>query len=187
MAYKKYVKKSTQKPQLSGKMASAIEGIKTAIQTEIDGYNFYFLAAQRTKNEKGKEMFQYLAEEELRHREILEAQNKSLMEEGKWGKIPKPTKVPKSFRAKSPIFSPEFSKRGKVQNFEMSALSIGILLEQRSIEFFSSLVKETEDPQAKMIFKALAKWEGEHLRTLTHQHNLLQREYWADARFEPLY
>jgi rubrerythrin len=69
----------------------------------------------------------------------------------------------------------------------MTALSIGILLEQRAIEFFNDLAKKTKDAQAKRIFRSLAKWEGEHLKLLNHQHQLLTREYWEENRFEPIF
>ncbi len=180
-------KAAESKPKLTKSQMTALDGLKTAIQTEIDGYNFYILAAQKTKDDKGKQMFEYLAQEEAAHREILENQYKYLVEEGKWGKLPKPTKVPKQFKAKSPIFTPEFSKRTKLENFELSALSIGILLEQKSIDYYRKLSKQNRDPKAKKMFDELAKWEGEHLKLLTNQHNMLQREYWAEAGFEPLF
>ncbi|MCP4633826.1 MAG: ferritin family protein [candidate division Zixibacteria bacterium] len=191
-AAKKAVKKQNKKKVIaksgmSSNALSAIKGLMIAIQTEIDGYNFYMIAAQKTKNEKGKQMFEFLAKEEVKHRKYLENKYKVLMRGGDWGSIAKPTAVPKKYQTKSPIFTSEFDKRAKLPNFEMTALSIGILLEQKSIEFFNDMANKTKDAQAKRIFRSLARWEDEHLKLLNHQHQLLGRESWEENRFEPIF
>ncbi|MBD3169864.1 MAG: hypothetical protein GF307_10310 [candidate division Zixibacteria bacterium] len=180
-------KKTASQPKLSKSMDTALDGLKVAIQTEIDGYNFYTLAAGRTKSDKGKKMFQFLADEEVKHKKYLEAKYRDILETGKIGELPQPTKVPKTYKTKSPIFTAEFSKRAKLPAFEMTALSIGILLEERAIQFFKDQAKKIHDTKAKKVFNSLADWEGEHLELLMHHHKMLTREYWEEARFEPLY
>lgn len=184
---KSTAKKAASKPKLNKARQNALDALKIAIQTEIDGYNFYTLAAQRTRNADGKKMFEFLAGEETKHREILEQRYRNLFGGEPFGKLPKPTKVPRSYKTKSPIFSAEFSNRAKLPGFEMTALSIGILLEEKSIKFFNDLAGKTRNPETKKFFKGMADWEGEHLKLLMHQHNLLMKEYWREARFEPLF
>ncbi|MFQ6033147.1 MAG: ferritin family protein, partial [Candidatus Zixiibacteriota bacterium] len=69
--------------------------------------------------------------------------------------------------------------------FEMAALSIGILLEKNSIEFYKKSAQQSEDKDIKMLFSYLADWEGEHLRALVQQQKFLQEDYWTEARFYP--
>jgi len=85
-----------------------------------------------------------------------------------------------------PIFSETFrAKLLKEQSFEMSALSIGIMLEQNSIDFYRNSAEQIEDLDAKALFNFLAEWEGEHLKALVNQQRVLQEDFWTEARFYP--
>ena len=59
------------------------DGLMKAIRTEADGYHFYTMAAEKTQDEKGREVFQTLAQEELAHMRFLEAQYQSFSKSGK--------------------------------------------------------------------------------------------------------
>jgi rubrerythrin len=87
--------------------------------------------------------------------------------------------------SESPVFSKDFKKRIEQAQFEMTALSIGILLEKNSIEFYKKSAQESENKDIKMLFNYLAGWEGEHLRVLVQQQKFLQEDYWTEARFYP--
>ena len=67
----------------------------------------------------------------------------------------------------------------------MSALSIGIMLEQNSIDFYRNSAEQIADLDAKALFVYLAQWEGEHLKVLVNQQRVLQEEFWSEARFYP--
>jgi len=170
-------KKSSKKP------LSAVDGLAVAIQTEIEGFEFYKIAAKKSKDEGAKRMFESLAADEVRHRDMLNDQYQLIIQ----GKDFKPfRKPPKSrFKVKSPVFSKEFLESKKKKNFEMSALSIGIMLEQNAIDFYREQKEKNEDPKIKKFFADLAEWEGGHLRALIAQKRFLQRAIFDEARFEP--
>ena len=67
----------------------------------------------------------------------------------------------------------------------MSALSIGILLEQNAIDFYREQIELSGDNKVKKFFADLAEWEGNHLRALIAQKRFLQRAIFDEARFEP--
>ena len=46
-------------------------GIKEAIRLEINGRKFFLHAADITEHEKGKKMFRFLADEEVKHLEVF--------------------------------------------------------------------------------------------------------------------
>ena len=48
------------------------DAIKTAIQMEKDGYNFYKKAAGQTTSEMGRSVFESLAEDELVHLDVFQ-------------------------------------------------------------------------------------------------------------------
>ena len=160
--------------------------VQNAIRVENDGYQFYRLAEEKTKDAKGKEVFASLAKDETNHMQILKSLYQSIKEKGEFhfDEI-KDMKHILAATSESPIFSPEFKQRLDQAHFEMTALSIGILLEKNSIEFYKKAAQESKDKDVKMLFSYLAEWEGEHLRALVSQQKLLQQDYWTEARFYP--
>ena len=57
---------------------SAEEDIKLAMQAEEKAYEFYRQAALKARNQKAKEMFEYLAGEEIEHKRLLSVDMSSL-------------------------------------------------------------------------------------------------------------
>jgi len=165
------------------KSLSAAEGLAVAIQTELEGFEFYKIAAQKSKDDGAKKMFESLASDEVKHSNMLNDQYQLIIQ----GKDFKPfRKPPKSrLKVKSPVFSKEFLESKKQKNFEMSALSIGIMLEQNAIDFYREQKESSSDAKTKKFFHDLAVWEGDHLRALIAQKRFLQRAIFDEARFEP--
>lgn len=167
------------------KPSSALEGLKTALQTELNGVEFYRIAAQKTDDVKGRRTFQMLADDELKHFEALQQEYISLVKNSGWKKI-ELGDLP-DFDHESPIFSPELKARIKDRHFEMTALSIGALLESNSIDFYRRMKDESSDPAARELYGHLQRWEESHLEAITRQLDLLKEEYWAEQRFSPLF
>ncbi|MGD9380642.1 MAG: ferritin family protein [candidate division WOR-3 bacterium] len=165
--------------------SKAIEGLKTALQTELNGIEFYRMAAQNTDDTKGKQTFQMLADDELKHFNELQRQYAAFSDKQTWHKadLSKITEFP----GENPIFSSELKDRIRGKHFEMTALSIGALLETNSIEFYRQMKEESEDPLAKELYEQLQKWEERHLEAITQQLNIIKEDYWAEQRFTPLY
>lgn len=167
------------------KPSSALEGLKTALQTELNGIEFYRLAARNTDDVKGRKVFQVLADDEVKHFKALQQEYISLAKNSGWKKI-ELGDLP-DFDHESPIFSPELKSRIKGKHFEMTALSIGALLESNSIDFYRAMKEQSEDPVAREMYAHLQRWEESHLEAITKQLDLLKEEYWAEQRFSPLF
>ncbi len=163
-----------------------VQGLKVALQTELNGIEFYKMAADKTEDAKGKESFKMLAEDEIKHFNELLRHYQHLLKNDKWLSNIK-LGVPPKFAGESPIFTEEIKKRIKDRHFEMSALSIGALLETNSIDFYRKMKEEADDPIARGLFEKLQKWEEGHLEAITKQLDLLKEEIWSEARFAPLY
>jgi rubrerythrin len=163
-----------------------LEVVKNAIRVENDGYQLYRVAEEKTEDPKGKDFFASLAKDETNHMQILKSLYQSIKEKGeyKFDEIKDMEHILKT-GSESPIFSKEFKQRVEQAQFEMAALSVGILLEKNSIEFYKKSAQESKDEDVKMLFNYLADWEGEHLRALVQQQKFLQQDYWTDARFYP--
>jgi rubrerythrin len=68
----------------------------------------------------------------------------------------------------------------------MAALSIGILLEKQSFEFYSKQSAASDDASVREFFAKLAAWENGHYQMLLREDEALKEEYWSENRFEPL-
>ena len=85
----------------------------------------------------------------------------------------------------SPIFSEEFKTRIREKHFEMSALSIGMTLEQNGINYYSEMEKKADIPELKKLLHFLVQWEESHLEALSAQAKFFQESYWQGAHFSP--
>jgi rubrerythrin len=161
-----------------------LEGLKKAIQTEVDGYYFYQMAADTMSDSKGRELFRKLAEEELAHKQFLERQYKSIKETGKADKsVSLGDKTDLS--GDNPIFSEDLKKRIGDAHYEMTALSIAIRLELNSIQHYKAEAEAAEDEDVKDFFMELVDWETGHYDALVRQDEALKEDYWNAAGFAP--
>lgn len=165
--------------------SKAIDGLKIALQAELNGIEFYRMAAEKTDDAKGKRVFDMLATDEYKHFEVLQKQLASLVKNKEWQTID--IGEASVFEGESPIFSAELKERIKGKHFEMTALSIGAMLESNSIDFYRKMKEESDDPAAVKLYSQLQKWEQGHLEAITKQLDLIKEEYWTEQRFSPLF
>ncbi len=161
-----------------------LEALRRAIAAEHEGYGFYLMAARSTQDEQGRTVFQALAEEELQHAAYLKAQYRSLAETGR---VDAQVRLgrPHAVAADSPIFSPALRARIGDAHFEMSALGVGVHLEQSAIEFYRAQAQQAADPAVRGFFEELAEWERGHHEALLAQQRALQDDYWSHNGFAP--
>jgi len=160
------------------------QGLKQAMQAEVEGQHFYEMAAQTTKDAQGREVFEALAREELDHFEFLKAQYHSLV---KTGRVDATAKLGEQRRLEGPhpIFSPDIRKRIGGAHYEMTALSIGVQLELSAVNFYRAEAEAAQDPEVKAFHQRLAAWEKGHLSALQAQVDALKEDYWHEAGFAP--
>lgn len=141
-----------------------IKALKVAINAEREAYQTYAKAAKRTRNPKGKDMFQQLSEFEMNHYQKLKALLKSLEEHGEWilyeGTNLKEKKIPLRMERLS----------GHERLSEMDALKIAIREEKKAKAYYQSLSELTKDPRAKDMYKRLASEEELHEKILNDQY-----------------
>ncbi len=158
--------------------------IKTAMRSELEGRELYKSIAEKTDDEKAKNVFLAMSEEENMHFETLQQILKHIVkkEEFKIGEIEKKFNFDNTV---SPIFSEEFKNRIKEKHYEMSALSIAIKLEYDSFIFYSNAEKEVEDKGLKQFFYYLSEWEKTHYDNLNKQMKFLEDDYFMANQFSP--
>jgi rubrerythrin len=155
--------------------------LKDAMEIELNGIELYKTAAEKTEDEQAKEMFHFLADEEVKHFNAL----KQMYEETNNGKkviINLPTEGKPKF---GEIFSKKFKENLKGKNYEYSVLKTGLLLEQNSQEFYRKQKESAETPEEKELFKKLESWEGTHYKMLLKEYNDMKISFWESNNFQP--
>jgi rubrerythrin len=163
-----------------------MKGLRAALRNEVDGAEFYRMAAESTRSDSVRQMFGFLQGEEERHRESILLQ----MERTSAGAPFRMVRGTESRRGiakfRSPLFTEDLVKVGRQAEGEVAALSIGMTLEKRSIAQFIALRKKAAgDPKAEKAFSDLIAWEQDHLDLLTRQYDQLRELFWGEARFWP--
>ena len=169
--------------RLSGAIA---KGLQAALLNEVDGREFYRMAAKNARLDGTRQMFTFLMEEEEKHYAAILAQIARMTEGKPPVSLRRPAVRKEAEKFLSPLFTEDFVAKGKNVEGEMAALSIGMTLEKRAIEQFTSLKRKVGgDPPAERLFDDLIAWEREHLEILSRQHDQLREMYWEEARFWP--
>lgn len=160
-----------------------LAGLREAILTEETGIQFYAAAAARTTDTRGREVFEQLARDETEHQQWLRRQYGHVVEGTPWEEI-RPV-FHADLSGPSPIFSDQLRARIGEAHWEMTALSVGLTLEETTITRYRNLAKAAEQPDVRRFFEELAKWEESHAQALSRQFGLLKESYWHEARFAP--
>jgi rubrerythrin len=150
-----------------GSGMSALEALSVAIYNEQSAFDFYTSLSETIKNESGKQKFKFLADDERRHRGLLEDHYK------------------KTTGGKEFPFDPGKVKTIKVDvrdnTTAAEALDIGIKAEKEAYEFYTRSAEETADPDAKKMFLLLAEQEDRHYNLLTAEKQAVVGQfYWFD-------
>ncbi len=160
----------------------AAEALKESMAIELQGREFYLVAAEKTEDERGKEIFSFLSREEQRHFQYIRNAYDNIME-GKAFLLEIPER-PESYM-EAEIFSPEFKKRIGGKNFAASALGIGILLEKNSFELYSNLARMSSSDDLRNLYFHLSRWEKTHYEMLNREWESIKEDFWAQNRFAP--
>lgn len=157
-----------------------LEIISQAILNEVEGFEFYRMAANQAGTGESKEAFLELANEELKHVEYLKALFNKIKDN-------KEDDIKLALEASPP--SPNIYNWEKVDkeytSVAMSVFGIGIQMEKASIEFYENAKAKTKFEEAKKLFDILIKWEKVHLDQFSEQYNKYKMDWWANQSFAP--
>jgi rubrerythrin len=164
-------------------LTSAIDAVKTAILTEMQGYELYKGAAERTADPEARRMFHLLAKEEEQHHKMLHEQFRSLMQDKKW--VPPPT-LAHGEGFENLVADEQWRKSLHFGSMELSVVSIGANLESRAIGFYKQAMESTQDPEGREVFRWLVGWEEGHLKWMEWLEEDLKQRFWAEQNFAPM-
>lgn len=158
-----------------------IQLIKQAIINEIEGAEFYKLAAEKEGvPEEVKNEFLHLSEEELKHIEWLKAL---------FDKIKNDKEDEFNLAMIDPLPSPKIFTWDKLDrksaNIAVAVLGIALQSEKTAVEFYEDAAKNTELKKAKELYSILANWERNHVEKFSKEYENLLEEWWSEQKFSP--
>jgi rubrerythrin len=164
-------------------MDAVLTALQMAIQTEIDGVNFYQKFAAQTQDSGARAMFERLAQDEAIHLELLQNTRAMLEESGEWAEYK--GVMLDEFEA-APIFSRERVEQNVVEyTSDLSALRVGYLIEKDAMDFYAHAAEQIGDPNGRRMFADLAKMERGHLNLLEGEYNFLRGQFQTAMGFAP--
>ena len=172
----------TNQPQPE-KLVTAEDALKQAILLEMNGHEYFIMAANSARSKPARELFEFMAAEENHHLKVLKITFNNLLKNGKWEL---PTKEELNFAFDNPILNHEFMDRLKESYFDSSAISIALTLEEKAFKFYQEAERQTDDPEGKKLFRWLTEWEMEHHERLRGLDEEMREEFWSNSNFWPM-
>jgi rubrerythrin len=141
--------------------SQTMEALKTAIQMEIDGKQFYLKAGESSNNELGAKLFKTLAKEEDNHRKKFEEIFKSIQAKKDWPKV----ELVHSGDDLNTLFA-SASKKVKTTTSEIEAVQKAMAMESKTRDFYQARATQAAFDAEKEYFVSLAAVEAGHHRVL---------------------
>jgi rubrerythrin len=149
-----------------------LQALKEAVQMEVEGRQFYLEAAKNVKSPGVREIMEYLAESEKYHIEKFNEIYRSLEKEPGWTETLAAFNPPQH-EPYVCVMAMTKDKQGAGGQDDLQALKTGIKMEECSIDYYTKLARETNNPLARRFFMSVAHEERGHYLTLMDMHNFL--------------
>lgn len=164
-------------------MDAALAALQMAIQTEIDGYNFYHRFSEQTGDPNARAMFERLAGDEVMHLELLRNTKAGLEQSGEWSEY---RGLPFDDSVGAPIFSRERVEQNLMAySSDLSALRVAFLIEKDAVDFYTRAARGTDEANGRRMFEDLARMETAHLRLLEGEYSFLRGQFQQAMGFAP--
>jgi len=169
---KKQEKASNMSERMRLEKTAVRDALELTLVIERLGLTFYTNASKKTKNDRGRMMFQRLAAEESDHLRRLQAEHRTLLEENQWLRR-EPARLPVSRKIAQELFPQKELLRLQVTDemTELQALDLAMDLERRSHEVFEAFAMQLADPNGRKAFLDFAKAEEAHLEELQAEYD----------------
>jgi rubrerythrin len=157
---------STRRPFMAKEPDVTLAGLKTAIQMEIDGKEFYIKSSQTSTNEMGKKLLRQLAKEEDIHRKDFEAIFKNISSHKGWPDI----KISRDrIQGLKTLFTEAIKSMDKdtqTVSTELDAVQKAMDMENKTFDFYKKRSGLATYSGEKELYEEIASQEKEHHRTL---------------------
>jgi rubrerythrin len=160
-----------------------LDVIKTAILLEHKGKALYESVRDTSKIDAVKELFSILADEEVKHINILTKQFRRLaqgLDLGTEGLEADHSRVTDE------VISEDIVKKVSSAGYEAAVISAALEFEKNAVKYYCENAEMAQSPGEKEIFSWLTEWEKSHLLMLAKLDDELKEKIWYDNQFWPL-
>jgi len=142
-----------------------VEALQVALDTEKKGYMFYKIAAKSSKDPKGQEVFEHLANDEIEHMGVIATIFESLTNNEPWMTYEEAvTKYGETPREK--IIFPEVPEEAQADFDDLKALEEALEFEKIAVQFYTKQAQEAEGEKAKSFYQSLIEIEESHVQII---------------------
>ena len=164
---------------MEGEHGKTLEAIQFAIQMEIDGKAYYQKASRETGNKVGRELFDWLAGEEDKHRQRFEDIYNTIKKQKAW---PEVNIQPHRGDILKTLFSEAMRSVGsdvRAANAELDTIDKAMDMEKETEKFYSSRGEEAVYDAEKKLYASLAAEErGHYLALVDYREYLIDPAGW---------
>ena len=161
-----------------------IEIAREAIRLEIKGRNFFRYAADVTRSDLGKKMFEKLANDEIEHLKVFGEMFTEATGGVEWKQFVRAEEREISSVIEKLRKRLEGAKKEKGSG-DLEALRIGMELERSAIDLFTKMASESSSPTARELAGEICEQERTHYDLLQAQYDSVHNSgfYFNDAEF----
>jgi len=152
--------------------------LSLAHNTELKGYYFYKAAAEMMSEEKGKDVFNHLATDEIEHIRAIKALAKSLKDGlGPMSYAEAVKQGSQDTLEGLPIYQGknDLIERFDANQSDITAIDIAIENEESAVAFYSRLLNAAHYDLAKDLLSELLRMEEGHLKLLQWESDALRK------------
>jgi rubrerythrin len=160
--------------KMAEEQETTIAALRTAIQMEIDGKEFYRKASRASANKLGRNLLNKLAEEEDTHRKVFENIYNDIRAKKSW---PAEQFKPDGGRGLRTIFAralEDGDRNVKAIPTELDAIQTAMTMENKTYDFYKKRGGLATFDAEKQLYEALAIQEEEHHRVLLDYYEFLK-------------
>jgi rubrerythrin len=151
-----------------------LEGLKIAVQMEIDGKEYYLKASQKSSNELGKRLLASLAAEEDIHRQKFEEIYNAIRNKKAWPVTDFLPDRGKRLRTVFATATEEIGTNVKAPDTELDAVQIAMNMENKTYDFYQNQGKDATHDAERGFYQTLAAEEREHHLVLLDYYEYLK-------------
>jgi rubrerythrin len=151
--------------------------LDAAIANEMEGRKILLRGQEAASTPLAKATFQFLANEETHHIELIEEFSQSLKGVKTWDpesmKEISMSEVGVAIKGIFERFATQFEAVATADDERLEIYKVAMDMERRGFDFYSSAAAKSEDPQAKGFYTFLAHEEQRHYQMIQDTHDFL--------------
>jgi rubrerythrin len=147
---------------MSEERKAHIEALQMAIEVEKKGYRFYKIAAKSTQDEKGRQVFEQLAKDEVEHMGVFATLYESLTNDEPWMTYEQAVARFGESGDAGLVF-PEVPDEAQEGFDDMKALEEALEFEHKAVRIYKEKAAEADDELARTFYEKLVEIEESHV------------------------